>query len=81
MVEGRLQARLLEFLKFRVLAAQEGFFSDLERKGADGRSPQGPDYDLERFRSWLGRHWPEALALDDASLARALEQARRLYVD
>ena len=28
---ARLRARLLEFLKFRVLAAQEHFFADLER--------------------------------------------------
>jgi len=68
----RLRARLLEFLKFRVLAAQESFFEDLA--AADG-------LDLQRFRRWLGSvGHGEALDLSDADLALVLEQARLLYL-
>lgn len=63
----RLRARLLEFLKFRVLAAQHTFFDDLE--GA------------ARVREWLAAvGWREALALSDADLLATLETARRLYL-
>ena len=62
---ARLRARLLEFLKFRVLAAQEGFF---------GEGPQA-------LRPWLAQHWPEACDLSDDDLARTLEQARALYTE
>jgi hypothetical protein len=62
----RLRARLLEFLKFRVLAAQDSFF--------DGS-------DLQAFRAWLKGCWPEACDLADADLQRTLEQARRLYTE
>ena len=72
----RLRARLLEFLKFRVLAAQEGFFS------ADAASPAASAEEmLSWFRPWLARHWPEALALSDADLLATLDTARRLYVN
>jgi hypothetical protein len=68
----RLRARLLEFLKFRVLAAQDGFFEDLA--AADG-------LDLQRFRRWLASvGHGEALDLSDADLALVLEQARLLYL-
>lgn len=81
----RLRARLLEFLKFRVLAAQEGFFAGLGA-GADGGQPGddgqiGDAAAMEPFRRWLAPLWPEALALSDADLRRTLEQARQLYVD
>ncbi|MEA5423199.1 hypothetical protein [Synechococcus sp. CCY9202] len=70
---ARLRARLLEFLKFRVLAAQETFFDDL-RQGKE-------QLDLDRFRSWLAAAgWGEALDLRDADLAATLEQARQLYL-
>ena len=62
---ARLRARLLEFLKFRVLAAQEGFFNE----------------GIEPFRGWLQAHWPEACDLSDADLLRTLEQARLLYTE
>lgn len=82
----RLRARLLEFLKFRVLAAQEGFFAGLGAGAAHGGQVdddgQGSDAAaMEPFRRWLAPLWPEALALSDADLRRTLEQARQLYVD
>ena len=63
---ARLRARLLEFLKFRVLAAQEGFFQN---------------NDPAALRAWLGQHWPEACHLNDGELAATLEQARQLYTE
>lgn len=71
----RLRARLLEFLKFRVLAAQATFFADLESADADDAIAIAP------LRRWLARHWPEALDLGDADLAQTLAQARHLYLD
>jgi len=68
----RLRARLLEFLKFRVLASQEAFFEPWQR--GDGR-------DAERFRQWLTGLWPEALRLADHDLLAVLDQARSLYVN
>jgi hypothetical protein len=62
---ARLRARLLEFLKFRVLAAQDGFFND----------------DIGAFRSWLQASWPEARDLGDADLQLTLDQARALYTE
>jgi hypothetical protein len=62
---ARLRARLLEFLKFRVLAAQEAFFWD----------------DAAGFRRWLQAHWPEACDLSDQDLALTLDQARALYTE
>lgn len=64
---ARLRARLLEFLKFRVLAAQEGFFS--------------PEPDPQDLRRWLAGLWPEACDLSDADLLLTLEQARLLYTE
>ena len=62
---ARLRSRLLEFLKFRVLAAQEAFFWD----------------DAAGFRRWLQAHWPEACDLSDHDLALTLDQARALYTE
>lgn len=62
---ARLRARLLEFLKFRVLAAQEAFF----------------EISLPELRAWLQIHWPEACDLGDLDLERTLEQARVLYTE
>lgn len=68
---SRLRARLLEFLKFRVLAAQQTFFAGFE--GDDGAAS---------LRQWLAAAgWHEALALSDADLLATLETARRLYVN
>lgn len=68
----RRRAQLLEFLKFRVLASQEGFFE----------AWQGPDgLDAAAFRSWLEGHWPAARLLADWDLLLVLEQARHLYLD
>ena len=68
----RLRARLLEFLKFRVLASQEAFFELWQ---------QGDGHDAERFRQWLAGLWPEAIDLADADLLAVLDQARTLYVN
>jgi hypothetical protein len=92
---ARLRARLLEFLKFRVLAAQEEFFAAFmapPQSIGTGQVPTVNDDDCsaqlavgppeaERFRAWLQGLWPEALDLDDADLLATLEQARRLYVN
>ena len=68
---ARLRARLLEFLKFRVLAAQREFFASFN-------GPAG----MARLREWLGSQgWREALDLSDGDLALVLEQARALYTD
>jgi|TARA_B100002052_G_scaffold1234_1_gene1156 hypothetical protein len=72
LTEQVLRARLLEFLKFRVLAAQESFFDPFSK--ADG-------LDSESFRAWLAGCWPEALALADEDLKHVLSQAHRLYVN
>lgn len=70
-LEGReaqvARARLLEFLKFRVLAAQESFFT--------------PEPDPAALRQWLAGHWPQACRLSDADLLLTVEQARRLYTE
>ena len=73
-VVARRKARLLEFLKFRVLAAQERFFTDLSEDSGERLDP-------ERCRRWLAPLWPEALALDDEALLATLTTARHLYVD
>jgi|TARA_B100002052_G_scaffold202374_1_gene184714 hypothetical protein len=66
-VDGpRLRAQLLEFLKFRVLAAQDGFFV---------RSS------FEERRSWLRQHHPQALMLDDISLQSVWNRAHDLYTE
>lgn len=66
-VDGlRLRAQLLEFLKFRVLAAQDGFFVN--------SSP-------EDRRSWLRQHYPEALTLDDTALQTVWDRAHELYTE
>lgn len=73
---ARLRARLLEFFKFRVLAAQESFFSAFE-------SPQpGSPGSAAALRAWLASAgWREALELSDADLLAVLATARRLYVN
>ncbi|MEY3928372.1 MAG: hypothetical protein RLZZ516_82 [Cyanobacteriota bacterium] len=63
--------QLLEFLKFRVLAAQHQFFVDLERDGSPAVA----------LRDWLAQCWPAGCALSDADLLFTLEQARQLYTE
>jgi len=68
----RLRARLLECFKFRVLAAQDAFFSDW-------REPGSGCLNAARMRHWLQGHWPEALALSDQQLLATCAQAWQLY--
>ena len=84
----RGRARLLEFLKFRVLASQEAFFAtwileeDPQAPGDPGDpAPDLPPLDLVAFRRWLQPLWPQAAALGDGDLRHCLEQAHRLYID
>ena len=62
----RLRARLLEFLKFRVLASQQTFFE------ADT---------LLKRQQWLSTMFPEALQLSEQDLDRVWSQARMLYTE
>ena len=62
----RLRARLLEFLKFRVLASQQTFFE------ADT---------LLKRQQWLSTQFPEALQLSELDLDRVWIQARSLYTE
>ncbi|WP_370624162.1 hypothetical protein [Synechococcus sp. MU1643] len=62
----RLRARLLEFLKFRVLASQQTFFE------ADT---------LLKRQQWLSTMFPEALQLSEQNLDRVWTQARSLYTE
>ncbi|MEB3165942.1 MAG: hypothetical protein VKO65_04655 [Cyanobacteriota bacterium] len=93
---ARLRARLLEFLKFRVLAAQDAFFRDWlpgdapaagqttltsQATGSGGGAADPLEQlDIAAFRHWLAAHWPEGLDLSDADLLRSLQDARRLYL-
>ena len=63
---ARLRARLLEFLKFRVLASQDLFFQNTEGK---------------HRREWLGECYPESLDLDDQVLDQIWAQAKSLYTE
>ena len=56
---------LLEFLKFRVLAAGQQFF--------DGTG-------IEQRRQWLASVHPQALSLSDDDLEQIWNQARTLYM-
>jgi hypothetical protein len=85
----RLRAQLLELLKFRVLAAQEGFFETAAAAQAPpgaaaasgAATPSADAIDLGWFRRWLAQAWPPALDLADGDLRRCLADAHRLYVD
>ena len=57
---------LLEFLKFRVLAAGEEFFDSTG---------------LEHRRPWLALVHPQALVLSDEDLEQIWNQARFLYTE
>ena len=57
---------LLEFLKFRVLAAGEAFFDSTG---------------LEHRRQWLALVHPQALVLSDEDLEQIWNQARILYTE
>ncbi len=62
----KTRSMLLEFLKFRVLAAGQEFF--------DGTG-------LEHRRQWLALVHPQALALSDEELEQIWNQARFLYTE
>jgi len=68
----RLRGQLLEFLKFRVLAAQSEFF-------ADWRSCPGGAIEPRLLRHWLRGYLPEVLVLGDADLLAAFAKAWDLY--
>ena len=62
----KIRSVLLEFLKFRVLAAGQEFFD-----GTGG----------ELRRPWLDSVHPQALALSDEDLEQIWNQARVLYTE
>ena len=62
----RLRAKLLEFLKFRVLASPDQFFSDSS---------------IEGKRAWLKSANPEFLVLPDHDLNHVWTQAKILYTE
>ncbi|EDY37731.1 putative DNA polymerase N-terminal domain protein [Cyanobium sp. PCC 7001] len=91
---SRLRGRLLEFLKFRVLAAQEAFFTGFGEGQPANEAPANHDPTAEanaakpvgpaaaRLREWLhGLGVREFDRLDDDDLLAVLATARRLYVD
>ncbi|QNI48470.1 hypothetical protein SynA1560_01813 [Synechococcus sp. A15-60] len=55
---------LLEFLKFRVLAAEEDFFANNDR---------------QQRREWLSVMHPQSLVLTDEQLDHVWHQAHALY--
>jgi hypothetical protein len=68
---ARQRSRLLEFLKFRVLAAQEQFFADFQGPGAP-----------EALRRWLdSQGCVDGLGLADDELLAVLQTARQLYLE
>ena len=67
LIDGcRLRAKLLEFLKFRVLASPDYFFSDSSQQDK---------------REWLKSTNPEFLDLPDADLNYVWKQAKILYTE
>ncbi len=60
----RMRHQLLEFLKFRVLAAEDQFFVET--------SPS-------QRRAWLKALFPQALCLSDQDLEHVWTQAHTLY--
>ena len=60
----KMRHQLLEFLKFRVLAAEDQFFSDASS---------------EQRRDWLKSLFPQALCLSDQDLEQVWAQAYSLY--
>ena len=67
LIDGcRLRAKLLEFLKFRVLASPIQFFSDAS---------------IDSKRKWLKSTNPEFLALPDHDLDDVWKQAKSLYTE
>lgn len=75
-----LKAKLLEFLKFRVLAAQEEFFDPFLSQAALQIGTRSP-LDATRLRQYLQTAVPSALQLSDTDLIQVFEQARTLYVN
>ncbi|WP_338461319.1 hypothetical protein VZH09_09710 [Synechococcus elongatus IITB7] len=75
-----LKAKLLEFLKFRVLAAQEEFFDPFLSQAAIQTGTRSP-LDAARLRQYLQTAAPSSLQLSDTELIQVFEQARTLYVN
>ena len=75
----RLQARLLEALKFRVLASQQAFFTGFGFVAEPEGNRCWPQ--AAAFRRWLVSVLPEALALHDDELLAVLQRAWALYCD
>ncbi|QFZ93355.2 hypothetical protein [Synechococcus elongatus] len=75
-----LKAKLLEFLKFRVLAAQEEFFDPFLSQAALQTGTRSP-LDAARLRQYLQTAAPSSLQLSDTELIHVFEQARTLYVN
>lgn len=75
----RLQAQLLEALKFRVLASQQDFFLGFGIAAEPGSSLH-PDQ-LHRVQRWLTSVLPAALDLRDDELAAVMQRAWTLYCD
>ena len=63
-VQARAKAVLLEFLKFRVLAAEDDFFANNDR---------------QHRRDWLSVMHPQSLVLTDEQLDQVWIQAHALY--
>ena len=63
-VQARAKAVLLEFLKFRVLAAEDDFFSNNDR---------------QHRRDWLSVIHPQSLVLTDEQIDQVWIQAQALY--
>ena len=61
----RVRHRLLEFLKFRVLASQQTFEADT----------------MSNRQQWLSTMFPEALQLSEKELDQVWSQARWLYTE
>lgn len=75
----RLQARLLEALKFRVLASQAEFYRafGLQPQRLNDASPAA----LEAFRAWIATVEPQACGLNAPELLAVLRSAWTLYGD
>jgi hypothetical protein len=75
----RLQAQLLEALKFRVLASQQDFFLGFGIPAEPGVSLD--QQQIERLQHWLASVLPAALDLSDNELTTVLQRAWTLYCD
>ena len=75
----RLQAQLLEALKFRVLASQQDFFLGFGIAAEPGTGLHRQQ--IERVQRWLASVLPAALDLSADELTAVLQRAWTLYCD